>query len=105
MRGLEVVHSPPCSTEVQHKWCSAFHSPYIFRAIYFIKPRGYCNLFLVPVLRMLLPFSQVCVVFCNSLLGCLGVIYHKPIFLGFMDFFLFLSGKWNDVQHQNTLCG
>ena len=56
MRGLEVDHSPPCSTEVQAKWCSAFHSPYIFRAIYFIKPRDYCNLFLVPVLRMLLRF-------------------------------------------------
>jgi len=83
------------------------HSPYAFRAIYFIKHSGYFNLFLVPVLRILLPFLQVCVVFCNSLLGFLGVSYHKSIFLVFMElfYFLFLSGKWNGVQHQNILCG
>jgi hypothetical protein len=39
---------------------ACLHFPYAFRAIYFTKHRGYFNLFLVPVLRMLLRFADLC---------------------------------------------
>ena len=105
MMVLEADHSPQCSAEVKHKWCSAF-TP--FGPLQpFTSLSTEVTLFLVCVLRMLLAFLLACVVFCNSLFGCLGVIYHKPIVLGFMELFgilfLFFSGKWNAIEHQNIL--